>query len=132
MSELKPCPFCGGEAIIITGEECAYVQCQEVKMHKALWYDGDNAAADEVAEQWNRRADLPPTLSAAMQLPEVVALVEAFKDQNELMRSALEIAKREGINGEIGTTNWDAYYNKVAVSLKRSASALAAIKEPKT
>ena len=71
------------------------------------------------------------TLSAAMQLPEVRALVEAFKDQNELMRSALEIAKREGINGEIGTTNWDAYYNKVAVSLKRSASALAAIKETK-
>ena len=72
------------------------------------------------------------TLSAAMELPEVRALVEAFKDQNELMRSALEIAKREGINGEIGTTNWDAYYNKVAVSLKRSASALAAIKDPKT
>jgi len=72
------------------------------------------------------------TLSAAMQLPEVRAMVEAFKDQNELMRSALEIAKREGINGEIGTTNWDAYYNKVAVSLKRSASALAAFKEPKS
>lgn len=79
-----------------------------------------------------RRADIPPTLSAAMELPEVKALVEAFKDQNGLMRSALEIAKREGINGEIGTTNWDAYYNKVAVSLKRSASALAAIKETKT
>ena len=79
-----------------------------------------------------RRADVPPTLSAAMELPEVKELVWAFKVQNELMRSALEIAKREGINGEIGTTNWDAYYNKVAVSLKRSASALAAIKEPKT
>jgi hypothetical protein len=54
--ELKPCPFCGGEARIVEGEESAYVQCTQVKMHVAIFYDGDNNAANEVAEQWNRRS----------------------------------------------------------------------------
>lgn len=54
--ELKPCPFCGGAARIVEGEECAYVQCEQVKMHRAIWFDGDNDAANEVADQWNRRA----------------------------------------------------------------------------
>lgn len=31
----------------------------------------------------------------------------------------MQIAKREGVEGEIRSTNWDAYYNRVAVSLKR-------------
>jgi hypothetical protein len=31
----------------------------------------------------------------------------------------MQIAKREGVEGEIGSTNWDAYYNRVAVVLKR-------------
>ena len=53
--ELLPCPFCGGEARIIEGEESAYVQCQNRKMHRALWFDGDNDAANEVREQWNCR-----------------------------------------------------------------------------
>jgi hypothetical protein len=53
---LLPCPFCGGKAKIIGGDESAYVQCVEMKMHRALWFDGDNNASGEVAEQWNRRA----------------------------------------------------------------------------
>ncbi len=124
MSELKPCPFCGCDLVTRYTGWLDHPKAKCILSGK-VFHKG-------FIGQWNRRADLPTTLSAAMQLPEVKALVEAFKDQNELMRSALEIAKREGINGEIGTTNWDAYYNKVAVSLKRSASALAAIKEPKT
>lgn len=55
--ELLPCPFCGGEVSIIEGEESAYVQCMNVKMHRALWFDGDNNAAEEVREEWNRRTD---------------------------------------------------------------------------
>lgn len=47
------------------------------------------------------------------------ALQTALVDHNDLLRSASQIAKREGINGEIATTNWDAYYNRVAVVLKR-------------
>jgi len=56
---LLPCPFCGGPAKIVEGEESAYVQCLNMKMHRALWFDGDNNAANEVAEQWNTRAALP-------------------------------------------------------------------------
>jgi hypothetical protein len=56
--ELKSCPFCGGEAEIIEGPdgESAYVQCHSMKMHRAIWFSGDNNASNEVREQWNRRA----------------------------------------------------------------------------
>lgn len=56
MINLLPCPFCGGEARLVEGEESAYVQCREVKMHRAMFFDGDNDAANTVAEAWNRRA----------------------------------------------------------------------------
>lgn len=62
-----------------------------------------------------------PTLATdlAAALKREAALREALVDHNDLLRSALQIAKREGVNGEVGTTNWDAYYNRVAVALKR-------------
>ena len=71
-------------------------------------------AADEV-----ERADLPPTLSAAMELPEVKALVKAarpfyaavFNDNGDVTIST----------GHITTSDWLAL-----------DAALAAIKEPKT
>lgn len=53
---LKPCPHCGGEAVLVEGEECAYVQCLDMKMHRSMFVDGDNNAAAEAKEQWNRRA----------------------------------------------------------------------------
>jgi hypothetical protein len=53
--ELLPCPFCGGEAEVVSGDEAAYVQCSQVKMHRALWFQGDNTAADIVRDEWNRR-----------------------------------------------------------------------------
>ena len=60
------------------------------------------------------------------------ALRAALVDHNDLLRSASQIAKREGIDGEIASTNWDAYYNRVAVVLKRhheiSNTARAALK----
>ena len=57
--ELLPCPFCGGEAVVVEGDESAYVQCRNVKMHRAMWFSGDNTAAEQVAEQWNRRTPAP-------------------------------------------------------------------------
>jgi len=45
-------------------------------------------------------------------------LTAALVEHNDLLRSALAIAKREGIEGQIASTNWDAYYNRVAVVLK--------------
>lgn len=55
---LEPCPFCGGAAEIMTGDESAWVQCVEVKMHRAMFFSGDNNAAEVVRDQWNRRAAL--------------------------------------------------------------------------
>ncbi len=49
----------------------------------------------------------------------VARLEGALVDHNDLLRSALSIAKREGVDGEVASTNWDAYYNRVAVVLKR-------------
>ncbi len=49
----------------------------------------------------------------------VARLEVALVEHNDLLRSALAIAKREGVDGEIASTNWDAYYNSVAVVLKR-------------
>lgn len=46
-------------------------------------------------------------------------LEAALVEHNDLLRSALAIAKREGVEGQIASTNWDAYYNRVAVALKR-------------
>ena len=47
------------------------------------------------------------------------ALVEALVDHSDLLRSAFSIAQREGVNGMVASTNWDAFYNRVAVLLKR-------------
>lgn len=58
--ELKPCPFCGGEARLIEGEEWAYIQCTQMKMHRAMFCDGDNNCDEEAVEQWNRRTETAP------------------------------------------------------------------------
>ena len=58
MIELKPCPFCGGEAVMETfravRERFARyrVKCVE------CWCETDweSTSADEVTEKWNRRA----------------------------------------------------------------------------
>lgn len=58
MSELKPCPFCGGKVKLVEGDEAAYIQCMNVSGHRAIPLTGDNAIADEVVEMWNTRADI--------------------------------------------------------------------------
>ena len=82
--DLLPCPFCGGSARIVEGEESAYVQCEKVKMHRAIWFDGDNNAADEVREQWNRRTATAPAGD----------LVERLEQAAQRCRKAME----EGTN----------------------------------
>lgn len=81
------------------------------------------AEAERVAE-WNRRRkaeasrDLEKAVCATIKA-ELDALRVALVDHNDLLRSASQIARREGIDGEIASTNWDAYYNRVAMVLKR-------------
>lgn len=52
--DLAPCPFCGDEVNLIEGEESAYIQCTGMSMHRALWFSGDNDAANVVITEWNK------------------------------------------------------------------------------
>ena len=70
-----------------------------------------------------RRADLLPTLSAAMELPEVKALVEALEYGDRMCR--LDFHREINPDDEcFSQAVWDTWQRMVA--------ALAAIKEPKT
>ena len=56
MTELKPCPFCGADAILIycvhgIGANWA-VECSDVHAHR-IEFSGPQ---DEVINEWNRRA----------------------------------------------------------------------------
>lgn len=79
--ELLPCPFCGGPAeaenyITEGAVRCRLCHAKIIRRHVA---NEDNGVQDAMSD-WNRRADLPPTLSAALAVPEVAKLVEALRD----------------------------------------------------
>ena len=103
MSEtLKPCPFCGGDLVT---RHTGWLDHPKAKciLSGKVFHKG-------FIGQWNRRADLHPTLSAAMELPEVRALTHAVASQLTYMDMC-------GDHGDL--------YNRLK-------AALAAIKEPKT
>jgi Lar family restriction alleviation protein len=51
VSELKPCPFCGGRAEIQRGAYTQYVMCLKCEVM------GPNLSSDEeLSDAWNRRA----------------------------------------------------------------------------
>lgn len=54
MSELKKCPFCGGEAVVSWNfrYEVYEVQCTKCNGTYTHWY----GCVDEEIEAWNRRA----------------------------------------------------------------------------
>ena len=65
MTELKPCPFCGGEAEIRAGgnggfnaPKLAFVQCRLCGAKTAnIPVSADYAAKDEAANYWNQREE---------------------------------------------------------------------------
>jgi hypothetical protein len=77
MSDLKPCPFCGGEATYAFTGKGWKVECDgrfgSCRINARTHYQPQKILAEYA---WNTRAT--PTLSAAMELPEVKALVESL------------------------------------------------------
>lgn len=61
----------------------------------------------------------PRTDATAALHDELDALQDALVEHNDMLRSTFAIAEREGVKGMIASTNWDAFYNRVAVLLKR-------------
>lgn len=51
--ELKPCPFCGGEANLHKSDEFWYVACNECVNQTTHFYNGK----DIVIQRWNTRND---------------------------------------------------------------------------
>lgn len=72
---LKPCPFCGcdrqGWRSVRDGKSLGCAKCGA----RFIQYHGITAVEDRLADLWNTRT---PSLSAALELPEVKALVEAM------------------------------------------------------
>lgn len=66
MDNLKPCPFCGGEAVLnhghmitATGQYLANVKCSECGIAtRVVWStDSPEEAVKEAIEAWNKRAE---------------------------------------------------------------------------
>ena len=59
--ELKPCPFCGGEASLFTAEEVGYIGDEHfaVKCNGCFCGTGHYADPGRATEAWNRRAQQP-------------------------------------------------------------------------
>ncbi|MGN1303761.1 MAG: Lar family restriction alleviation protein [Oscillospiraceae bacterium] len=65
MSEikLKPCPFCGGKAVL-TDDICSVVKCVECGAESGMFKISKEYSSDEkAAEAWNRRTDNDPNSS---------------------------------------------------------------------
>ena len=61
MAELKPCPFCGGEAEIaegtFDGKSTSYVKCKKCWARGEFFFLSPKYASNQKAvEAWNRRA----------------------------------------------------------------------------
>lgn len=61
--KLKPCPFCGGEAMLASKERgiFTFATCQtcHVEMPR-IKISAEYCANEMAAKEWNRRADVPP------------------------------------------------------------------------
>ena len=61
MNELKPCPFCGGKALLrhdYTLNWSSYVQCEKYRLESVrIFRSFEYASDDKAIEAWNRRTD---------------------------------------------------------------------------
>lgn len=70
MTELKPCPFCGGEAVFykdldpFVNQEYAFVKCSVCGVSTPS-YAMSGASVKDVAKHWNRRPEITIILDTA-------------------------------------------------------------------
>ena len=57
MADLKPCPFCGGEAEIFRGTTYGFRPLYEPRCIKCECWIGIYDTEEQATEAWNRRAD---------------------------------------------------------------------------
>ena len=59
--ELKPCPFCGGNALLAhdhAGLGASYIRCEKCGLESVHFIKSFEVASDNQAiKDWNRRAD---------------------------------------------------------------------------
>lgn len=62
MEQLKPCPFCGGEAVLYVSKEGVCVVCFKCRVKTksridCLEFSKPTNATQRAIDDWNRRAD---------------------------------------------------------------------------
>lgn len=73
--ELKPCPFCGSEKVILQGRMYFWVQCKN-----CLAEIGAQDTEKEAVAQWNRRGMMGRLIDAGLFLDNLSGRLESMKD----------------------------------------------------
>lgn len=95
MSDLKPCPFCGGEAREEeAGDGGKFIECSTCSACTALHYD----RAENLVSAWNRRWDAEDTLremreADARLTKEIERLQTLNAEMAEVLREAEELLR---------------------------------------
>ena len=132
MSELKPCPFCGADrASTYHISDGRVAMCPACGAKGGSQFNGPldiPSANDRAILAWNARADLPPTLSAALvdRIEELNAACDAmWNDQGR-------VVKCDNIIMGTPYAIKEKHMRAISEAQQRLFTALAAIKEPKT
>ena len=96
MSELKCCPFCGGEAVIqkLSDSTLSFAVCVECRMRTPTLQDGKTAM-----RVWNTRTPMANIVDKLEELKEKVYAELTMLEVNELIDEAINIVKQEINNG---------------------------------
>lgn len=98
---LRPCPFCGGPAVIWGTGDTASVRCRECDAHVVRFVphtlDGEIAAEAKAVAAWNKREPTAYAAAAVAALDDAQEELRrcqqdaiALQDENERLREALQ------------------------------------------